>query len=165
MIFDIENWLWKSDLGTFWQLMWTSVKVKSKKYFSFTDCFAKIKPLLTQNSTTEVTLYLTLVDMIKGACKIRFFKLHCLCQNVSEIYFRITWRKEEYGGNGYKNCLWNGEKHNILGFEHCSWTLLEGERPGLRSCFMLKAEIFSAFEELRLSQTVIRVIRESLESR
>ena len=47
MIFDIENWLWKSDLGTFWRPMWTSVKVKSKNYFSFTDFFAKIKPLLT----------------------------------------------------------------------------------------------------------------------
>ena len=47
MIFDIENWLWKSDLGTFWRPLWTSVKVKSKKYFYFTDFFAKIKPLLT----------------------------------------------------------------------------------------------------------------------
>ena len=47
MIFDIENWLWKSDLGTFWWPLWTSVKVKSKDYFSFIDYFAKIKPLLT----------------------------------------------------------------------------------------------------------------------
>ena len=47
MIFDTENWLWKSDLGTFWRSMWTSVKVKSKNYFYFTDFFAKIKPLLT----------------------------------------------------------------------------------------------------------------------
>ena len=31
MIFDVEKWLWKSDLGTFWQ----------SKYFSFTDFFAK----------------------------------------------------------------------------------------------------------------------------
>ena len=46
MIFDIENWLWKSDLGTFWRPLWTSVKVKSKNYFSSTDFFAKIKPLL-----------------------------------------------------------------------------------------------------------------------
>ena len=45
MFFDIENWLWKSNLGTFCQPMWTSVKAKSKKYFSFTDFFAKIKPL------------------------------------------------------------------------------------------------------------------------
>ena len=43
MIFDIENWLWKSDLGTFWRPMWTSVKVKSKNYFAFTDFFAKIQ--------------------------------------------------------------------------------------------------------------------------
>ena len=59
MIFDVENWLWKSDLGTFWRPMWTSVKVKSKNYFSFNDFFAKIKPLVDsrpQNSTTEVTL-------------------------------------------------------------------------------------------------------------
>ena len=47
MIFDIENWLWKSDLGTFWRPKWTSVKVKSKIYLSFTDFFAKSKPLLT----------------------------------------------------------------------------------------------------------------------
>ena len=46
-IFDIENCLWKSDLGTFWWPLWTSVKVKSKNYFSFTDFFAKIEPLLT----------------------------------------------------------------------------------------------------------------------
>ena len=53
MIFDIENWLWKSDLGTFWWPLWTSVKVKSKKYFSFTDLFAKIKPLLTYSCKTS----------------------------------------------------------------------------------------------------------------
>ena len=47
MIFDIEKWLWKSDLGTFWRPVWTSVKVKSKKYFYFTDCLTKMKPLLT----------------------------------------------------------------------------------------------------------------------
>ena len=28
MFFDIEKWFWRSDLGTFWQPMWTSVKVK-----------------------------------------------------------------------------------------------------------------------------------------
>ena len=43
----IRKWLWESDLGTFWRPLWTSVKVKSKKYFYFTDFFAKIKPLLT----------------------------------------------------------------------------------------------------------------------
>ena len=47
MIFGIENWLWKSYLGPFWWPMWTSVKVKSKKYFSITDVFAKIYSLLT----------------------------------------------------------------------------------------------------------------------
>ena len=37
--FDIENLLQKSDLGIFWRPMWTSVKVKSESYFSFTDFF------------------------------------------------------------------------------------------------------------------------------
>ena len=46
MIFDIEKWLWKLDLGTFWQPLGTSVKVNSKNYFSFTDFFAKMKSLL-----------------------------------------------------------------------------------------------------------------------
>ena len=45
--FDIEKSLWKSDLGTFWWPVWTSVKVKSKKYFYFTDFFTKMNPLLT----------------------------------------------------------------------------------------------------------------------
>ena len=48
MIFDLENWLWNSDLGTLLRPMWTSVKVKSKNYFSITVFFAKIKPLLTR---------------------------------------------------------------------------------------------------------------------
>ena len=33
--------------SNFWRSVWTSVKVKSKKYFYFTDFFAKIYPLLT----------------------------------------------------------------------------------------------------------------------
>ena len=52
MFFDIGKWLWKSDLGTFWRPVWTSVKVKSKKYFHFTDFFTKMKPLLTHVNKT-----------------------------------------------------------------------------------------------------------------
>ena len=56
--FDIENWLWKSDLGTFWRPLWTSVKLKSKNYFYFTDFFAKIKPLLTHvHKTPQLRIY------------------------------------------------------------------------------------------------------------
>ena len=59
MIFDIENWLWKSDSGTLWQPMWTSVKVKSKKifivYWFFPQNLLRVDSR-PQNSTTEVTL-------------------------------------------------------------------------------------------------------------
>ena len=60
MIFDIENWLWKSDLGTFWQPMWTSVKVKSKIIFILLIFLLKSSPCwLTPaklHHCTEVTL-------------------------------------------------------------------------------------------------------------
>ena len=67
--FDIQNWLWKSDLGTFWRPMWTSVKVESKNYFSFTDFFAKIKPLLTHVCKTpplrsHYKLYIVILKQI-----------------------------------------------------------------------------------------------------
>ena len=48
-------------MSNFWRSMWTSVKIKSKILFYFTDFFAKIYSLLThvhKNSTTEVTLKL-----------------------------------------------------------------------------------------------------------
>ena len=69
MIFDIENWLWKSDLGTFWQPMWTSVKVKSKNCFSFTDLFAKIKPLLTHVRKTQPLRSHYCRGYCKGYCR------------------------------------------------------------------------------------------------
>ena len=46
MIYDIENWLWKSELGTFWRPLWTTTvnicESQIKKLF-----LDKIKLLLT----------------------------------------------------------------------------------------------------------------------
>ena len=59
MIFVVENWLWVSDLGTFWWPVWESVKVKSIKYFSRIVFWAKIYFRVdprSENSTTDVTL-------------------------------------------------------------------------------------------------------------
>ena len=47
------NWLWKSDLGSFWQVIWTSVKVKSKNYFAFTDFFL-LKSSLSWLTSTKL---------------------------------------------------------------------------------------------------------------
>ena len=44
--FDFENLIWKSDLGTFCLPVWKSVEVKSKKYFSRTNFWAKIQSQL-----------------------------------------------------------------------------------------------------------------------
>ena len=57
--FNFCTTLFSKMVPNFWRSVWTSVKVKSKNYFHFTDFFAKIYSLLThdlQNSTTEVTL-------------------------------------------------------------------------------------------------------------
>ena len=39
MIFDIENWLWKSNFGIFWQLAITQISIIS---FEYVDSQAKI---------------------------------------------------------------------------------------------------------------------------
>ena len=85
MIFDIEKWLWKSDLGTFWRPMWTSVKVKSKNYFYFTDFFAKIKPLLTHVCKTPPlrSHYFTSCVLQLGALRFKFFR------NAAKIFGNI----------------------------------------------------------------------------
>ena len=52
--------------------------------------------------------HLTLIDIIKGACKmikLDFSNFIVCVKMYLKCFFRITWRKEEYGGNGYKNCL------------------------------------------------------------
>ena len=33
LIIDIENWLQKTDVGHFWQLVWNSVNVRPKNFF------------------------------------------------------------------------------------------------------------------------------------
>jgi hypothetical protein len=43
MILGIEKWFWKSNLGVFWQFMWKSGKVKSKKSISFWSMSTKLQ--------------------------------------------------------------------------------------------------------------------------
>ena len=57
MIFDIENWLWKSDLGTFTGSVWKSVKCQIKIHLSKTDFWATnllpIDPCSQNSSDTK----------------------------------------------------------------------------------------------------------------
>ena len=59
MIFDIENWLWKSNFGTFWQLA-INPKLKTQNSiisFGYVDSYAKIFLILyppLKNSTTHI---------------------------------------------------------------------------------------------------------------
>ena len=57
--FNFWTTLFSKMVSNFWQSVWTSVKVKSKNYFSFTDFLAKMKGVDSrpQNSTTEVMLF------------------------------------------------------------------------------------------------------------
>ena len=55
--FNFWTTLFSKLVPNFWLSIWTSVKVKSKNYFHFTD-FLLISNSCPQNSTTEVTLIL-----------------------------------------------------------------------------------------------------------
>ena len=61
MIFDIENWLWKSYFGTFWQLS-VSPKLNTQNLiisFRYVDSEAKILLILYppfENSTTHIAI-------------------------------------------------------------------------------------------------------------
>ena len=62
VIFDMENWFWKSKLGSFWRPMWKSVKVGESQikkmflfYWFFNNNLFPVYPR-PKNSTTEVTL-------------------------------------------------------------------------------------------------------------
>ena len=77
MIFDIENWLWKSDWGNSWQPMWTFVKVETKISFSFTDIFTKItsakllhwghtKYIIYKQFILQVNLFQSMIKMSSG---------------------------------------------------------------------------------------------------
>ena len=76
MIFDIENWLWKSNFGTFWHLPHYTNSQNSIIFFWYVDFY----PLL-KNSTTRITI----LDMIQFANKsdLDFKELNADCYFLS----------------------------------------------------------------------------------
>ena len=72
MIFDIENWLWKSNFGTFWQLAINpKLKTQNSKFNNFLwvcwflgkNIFLILYPLL-ENSTTRIAILYR--NLLKG---------------------------------------------------------------------------------------------------
>ena len=82
MIFDIENWLQKSNFGTFWQLA-INPKLKTQNTifsFGYVDFWAKICPILCppfENSTTRsaIMLILPMQNSIPKLIKLAIKKL------------------------------------------------------------------------------------------
>ena len=118
--FDIEKWLWKSDLGTFWQPVWTSVKVESKKYFYFTVFFTKMKPLLAHvNKTPPLRSHYphgisTFVCIL--ICKISILKFF-------KIYHTFSgWVRDNHNKRTVANLTLNRTKPNWRwNIESCHW--------------------------------------------
>ena len=55
-IFDVENWLWKSNFGTFWHLLITPISINSFDYsWFFAKTFLILYPSL-ENSTTGIAI-------------------------------------------------------------------------------------------------------------
>ena len=104
--FNFWTTLFSKMVPDFWLSVWTSVKVKPKNYFYFTDLFAKIYCLLTHVHKTPplrshyCRYRLLFYEIAMGYCKkiarrahrfISFSKL--LCENVSLLFFSSFWRK------------------------------------------------------------------------
>ena len=82
--------LFSKMVPNFWRSVWTSGKVKSKKYFHFTDFFAKIPvDSRPQNSTTEVTLFCLLLEISKNV-HLKFPLLYI--SNIESMLFSIHCR-------------------------------------------------------------------------
>ena len=111
--------------------MWTSVKVKSKNYFSFTDFFAKIKSLLTHvfknpplTSHYPTDILNLLCELIwQGSCKLKepdLCKLKGLVPITTFVARASRWRIKHYIGvffqkrNSNKTFL-----RNSLGWFQC----------------------------------------------
>ena len=83
-IFDIENWLWKSDFGTFWQLAFNP-KLNNFLWV----CWFLCKNLSTfvppfENSTTRIAIFHSIsCDSKKYSCCLRLLRSLDLCQAVN----------------------------------------------------------------------------------
>jgi hypothetical protein len=74
IIFDTEKWLWKSDLGTFWQPMWTSVKVKSKNIFLLLIFLQKWSPCWLTSAKLHHWGHTIIHGWLQGLCPRLTFK-------------------------------------------------------------------------------------------
>ena len=108
--FDIEKSLWKSDLGIFWWPMWTSVKVKSKKYFA----------KLLQNLGYRLSLVCVSSSSSTGKCQ--FKKPHFLF-----LKSRVLWFRKKLWTKSKKQLLQKNVFKYIGAFS--DWDLYQKEIP------------------------------------
>ena len=116
--------------SNFWRSVWTSVKVKSKNHFYFTDFFAKIYSLLTHVRSTP-------------PLRSHYWRWHCFTNSSTPIKFKSesfwnwcrTWqnptrtRSFQYGILLLSRNVWKIWKYEATGEIFFYWLILKG--PGL----------------------------------
>ena len=75
MIFNVVNWLWKSNLGTLWRSMWKSVNCERVFLLIFSKNLRLVEPRL-QNFTTEINLFLLSIPSLL-VCGLYFWGVSC----------------------------------------------------------------------------------------
>ena len=108
-IVDIENWLWKSNFGTFWQFA-VNPKLKTQNSiisFEYVDSFAKIFPILYP-PLTNLTTCITITPVRQPFDLLNFFQPVITWQQQTIRNFKAVMSLVEKSVEG-QNFIWATE--------------------------------------------------------
>ena len=103
MIFDVENWLWKSNFGTFWHLPITPLRKIQWFHLTTVDFYPKSVLILypsLENSTTGTAIMLCKVNI---ECLAVYYHLSIPNTPNSHEKSHFLWRKK--GGKKHESTL------------------------------------------------------------
>ena len=128
LIFDIENWLWKYDFGTFW---WTIIhhRIVLKKSFEHVDSWAK-------NSTTELTLICICVCLIYRESNVTIYHGNNFPWNIGSCHLD-NWECQQL--QNFLQCLHSARNNILQHFSgYCSWNWISPHYNFYGVLFLLK---------------------------
>ena len=91
MIFDVENWLWKSNVGTYWHLSNSQISIISFGCVDFkAEIFLILYPFL-ENSTTRIAIPDVNENKVSG-----IYSFFDCVENQREVHSKACVRKKTY---------------------------------------------------------------------
>ena len=88
MIFDVENWLWKSNVGTFWHLSNSPISIISLGWVDFKAEIFLILYTFLENSTTRIAIPDVNEDKVS-----RIYSFFDCVENQREVHSKACVRK------------------------------------------------------------------------